>query len=470
MKKMIKIDPVTRLEGEAKISIFMDESGKTVEDVLFQVTEFRAFEKFCIGRDVMEMPRITSAICGFCSWAHHLASVKAVDNLLGKNVPEPAEKLRELGYCAHILHSHLAHMYLLALPDFLQLKEKNVFHLMKENPSLVKDILEKRRYSYFIQEMVGGKAIHPVFAVPGGVSKSISEKERTKIEEMSRELVDFSKKSIEVFMEATLKFRENDPYYHETHYMSLVKNGKLNFYSGKIRVVNTEGKKIHEFSPEEYSDYIGEVVKDWSYAKFPYLREMGWKGLTWGKKSGIFRVGPLARMNVCERMETEGAQWEYERFIEEMGKPCHNTMAFHWARAIEILYASEKMLELSREEDIVDSKEIFDPDGELRGRGVGALEAPRGTLYHDYEVDEEGRVTFVNLIVPTTENNPSICISVKKGAEELLSNGKRIDRNILNKIEVAFRAYDPCLACSTHNLDQSIRVEIFHGSELVKTL
>jgi len=393
----ISIEEVKRIgskdwsEIDPKVCFLSDE--EIYERVQKEIVDPVAFEKFCIGRDVMEMPRITSAICGFCSWAHHLASVKAVDNLLGKNVPEPAEKLRELGYCAHILHSHLAHMYLLALPDFLQLKEKNVFHLMKENPSLVRDILEKRRYSYFIQEMVGGKAIHPVFAIPGGVSKSISEKERTKIEEMSRELVDFSKKSIEVFMEATLKFRENDPYYHETHYMSLVKNGKLNFYSGKIRVVNTEGKKIHEFSPEEYSDYIGEVVKDWSYTKFPYLREMGWKGLTWGKESGIFRVGPLARMNVCERMETEGA-----------------------------------------------------------------------------EVDEEGRVTFVNLIVPTTENNPSICISVKKGAEELLSNGKRIDRNILNKIEVAFRAYDPCLACSTHNLDQSIRVEIFHGSELVKTL
>ncbi len=463
---IITISPATRLEGEAEIRIVLDEGGN-VKDAFFQIIEFRGFEKFCVGRPVEELPRVVTRICGVCPWAHHMASSKAVDMVFGREPTIAAKKIRELGYCAHILDSHSIHFYALSLPDFALTpsaprRERSLIGLYRKNPELVKKVLEMRDRIIKVEEIIGGKAIHPVTSIPGGISKALSKEEVEEIRNHAKELLKFSIETVELFKGFLNKeeYKDiifGDYYYLETYYAGLVdRNKKINFYDGKVRVVDKKGGEVFIFEPKDYLEYIGEKVVGWSYTKMPYLKKIGWKGLS--TESGIYRVGPLGRLNASEGFATEKAQEYYEEFTEIFGKPAHHTMAYHLARVIEMVYASERMIELSEDKDIL-SRDIVNLEGEFSGFGVGIVEAPRGTLIHHYETDRHGITTKVNLIIPTTMNNPSINLDIRRAASKLIKKGE-FDDKILNMVEMAFRAYDPCLACSTHNIPGGIKVYV----------
>ncbi len=482
MKEII-INPITRLEGHGKIVIFLNEQG-VVENAYFQVPELRGFERFCIGRRAELMPQITSRICGVCPVAHHFASTKALDAAFHVEPTPAAKKLRELMYCGYMIYDHTLHFYFLAAPDFIlgpeaPPAERNIFGVIKKaGLEVAKEIIKHRAYGQRITEILGGKATHPVCGLPGGVSKPLSEEERQEIEKMAESCVEFAKFSLKIFDDVVLKNKKyldmilSDAYTLKTYYMGLVdKNNKLNFYDGEVRVVDPEGKEFVKFKPQEYLDVIEEHVEEWTYVKLPYLKKVGWKGLVDGPESGIYRVGPLGRLNVCDGMATPLAQQEYEKMYETLGeKPVHSTLAFHWARLIEILYAAERALELSRDEEIT-SKDIRNLPGEP-GEGVGIIEAARGTLIHHYKLDEDGLIKNVNLIVPTTSNTPAICMSIRDAAKALI-HGDKVEEGVLNKVEMAFRAYDPCLACATHYAigQMPLKIEIYnHKRELIKTI
>lgn len=482
--KKITIEPITRLEGEAKIEIFLNEEGDVVE-AFFQVVELRGFEKFCEGRPVEEMPRITTRICGVCPGAHHMASTKAMDAIFDVKPPAVATKIRELFYCAHMLSSHILHFYFLAAPDLVVGSaagpaKRNILGVIEAvGLDIGKKVIIARKYAQEIQKTIGGKATHPVFGLPGGISKPLLEEERKQIEEMARFLVEFSKFSLEFFDNLISSKKEiadlitGDIYRHETYYMGMVdKDNKVNFYDGDIRVVNQEGKEVAKFKPKQYLDYIEERVEPWSYLKFPYLKSVGWRGLVDGKESGVYRVNSLARLNVADGMATPFAQEAYGKMFHILGeKPSHATLAFNWARLVEIMYAAERLLELATDGEITSKEVRIIPQG-IVGEGLGCVEAPRGTLFHHYWADKEGIITKVNLIVGTGQNNAGICMSIKKAAQSLIKKGE-VNQGLLNMVEMAFRAYDPCLACATHTLPGQMPLQIIlrdlHGN-LIKKL
>lgn len=460
--------PNTRLEGHGRVDIILDEDGN-VKDAYFQVIEFRGFEKFCEGRYVEELPRITPKICGVCPGAHHMASSKACDAVYGVEIPEAAKKLRELYYSAHMAHSHILHFYALGAPDLVLMNEdkskRNIFGLIEAvGKDVGKLVIESRGYAQKVQEIIAGHAIYPVSSIPGGLSKPLSEENRKEIEKMSEKLVDFGKKSLELFEDKIMKNEDvkellsGDLYSHRTYYAGMVdENNRVNFYEGMVRVVSPSGKEVAKFEPASYLEHISERVESWSYIKFPFLKRIGWKGFEDGEDSGIYRVNSLARLNVADGMATPLAQEAYERFFDYFGeKPVHNIIAYHWARLIEVMFAAERMLELSTDEEITD-RNVRIKTGKPQGEGVGAVEAPRGTLYHHYITDNKGVTTKVNLIVATVQNNAAINLSVKKVAANLIKNGKADDK-LLNMVEMAVRAYDPCLACASHLLPIDIKI------------
>jgi len=469
--KKITIDPITRLEGHGKIEIFLNDKGD-VFNAYLQIPELRGFEKFCEGRPVEEMPRITPRICGVCPGAHHLASAKATDAVYHVDPPSAAKKLRELFYCAHMIHSHIAHFYALAAPDFVMgptsdPAQRNILGVVaKVGLGVGGEVIKHRAYAQAIQAVIGGKATHPVCGLPGGMSKSITEEERKDFEAKARSCVEFARFSLKLFNDVVLANKEylnlvtSDIYNMKSYYMGLVDaNNKVNFYDGDIRVVDPEGKEVAKFKPANYLEYIAEHTEPWSYLKFPFLKNVGWKGFVEGRDSGIYRVAPLARLNVADGMATPLAQAEYERMFSTLGgKPVHATMAFHWARLVELLYAAERLLELCQDDEITSPNVRTIPTA-IPTEGVGVVEAPRGTLIHHYKTDEKGIIQKVNLIVATGQNNPAMNISVKKAAQGLIKNGV-ISEGLLNMVEMAFRAYDPCMACATHCLPGQIPFEI----------
>lgn len=482
-QKTITIEPITRLEGHGKISIFLDDKGN-VENAYFQIPELRGFERFCEGRKAEDMPQITSRICGVCSVAHHLASTKALDAAFNVDPPSAAKKLRELMYSAYFIYDHILHFYFLSGPDFIvgpdaPPSERNILGIIKKvGLDIGKEVIKHRAYGQKITAMIGGKATHPVCGLPGGISKVLTEEERREIEEMAESCVEFAKFSLKLFDDVVLRNKEyvdlilSDSYALKTYYMGLVdEDEKVNFYEGKVRVVDPKGSEFLKFAPSEYLDIIEEHVEEWTYCKSPYLKKIGWKGLIDGPDSGIYRVGPLGRLNASEGMATPLAQQEYERMYETLGgKPIHSTLAFHWARLIEILYAAERTLELSRDEEIT-SKEARNKPGSP-GEGVGIVEAARGTLIHHYKLDEEALVKSINLIVATTNNTPAMCMSIRNAAKSLIIGGK-VSEGLLNRVEMAFRAYDPCLACATHSAigQMPLEVKIYnHNRQLLKVL
>ncbi len=386
---------------------------------------------------------------------------------------------------AHYLHSHIAHFYALAAPDFVvgpdaPVAERNILGVInKVGLEIGGEVIKHRASAQHIQEMIGGKPTHPVCNVPGGMSKPITEEERKEIEEIAKSQVEFAKFGIKLFDDVVLKNKTyvdlilGDVYSLKTNYMGLVdKNNKVNFYDGDIRVVDTEGNEIVKFKDSDYLNYIGEHVEEWSYLKFPYLKSIGWKGLVDGKDSGIYRVAPLGRLNAADGMATPIAQENYERFYDTLGgKPVHATLAQHWARLIEIVYAAERLLELVTDPEIT-SKNVRTIPTETPTEGIGVVEAPRGTLIHHYFTDEKGIVKDVNIIVATVNNYPSMCMSIRKAAQGLIKNGK-VNDGLLNMVEMAFRAYDPCLACATHSLpgEMPLIANIYNSKkELIETI
>ncbi|NSW94215.1 MAG: Ni/Fe hydrogenase subunit alpha [Bacteroidales bacterium] len=462
--KKITIDPITRLEGHGKIEIFLNDDGE-VGNVYFQVPELRGFEKFCEGRPVEELPAITAKICGVCPGCHHMASGKAVDAVFGVEPPPTAKKLRELFYMAHFVHSHTAHFYALAAPDFVvgptaEKAQRNILGVIeKVGKEIGTEVIKQRRRAQEIQALLGGHQTFVVMNIPGGVRKGLQDNERDDIVDKAKGFVDFALFSIKVFEDFVLSNKEyvnlilNGPYSLKLHSMGLVdKDNKVNFYDGKVRVVDTEGKEMYKYSPREYLDFVAEHVEPWSYLKFPYLKKIGWKGFIDGQNSGLYHATPLSQLNAADGMATPLAQKEYEKMYNTLGgKPVHATLAMHWARLVELLYSAERLLELATDPDIT-GKDLRAQLGAIPGEGVGIVEAQRGTLTHHYRTDEKGIVTKVNLIVGTTNNNAPICMSIKKAAEGFIRKGVRVTDGVLNMIEMAFRAYDPCFSCATHSL------------------
>jgi len=470
--KKITIDPITRLEGHGKIEIFLNDAGE-VENTYFQIPELRGFEKFAEGRLAEDMPQITQRICGVCPEAHHAAAAKCLDDLFHVDPPSPAKKLRELFYSSFFVTDHTTHFYILAGPDFVMgpeapVAERNILGVIaKVGLELGGAVINTRMKNHHIIQMLGGRAVHPVFGLPGGVSKGLNEEERKEVEQIAKESVEFAKLSLKVFDDIVLKNKEyldmvlSDAYTHHTYYMGLVdEKNRVNFYDGKVRVVDPDGKEFVKYAPREYLDHVAEHVEPWTYVKMPYLKKVGWKGFVDGKDSGVFRSTPLSRLNAADGMATPLAQAEYERFYSTLGgKPVHQTLATHWARLVELLYAAERLLELSKDPEIT-SPNIRTIPTAKPDEGVGIVEAPRGTLTHHYITDENGIIKKANLIVATVNNVAAISMSVKKAAQALIKPGKKITEGLLNRIEMAWRPYDPCFGCATHTLPGQAPMEV----------
>jgi F420-non-reducing hydrogenase large subunit len=457
--KEITIDPVTRLEGHGNISIFLDDKGE-VENAYLKIPEFRGFEAFCVGRRAELMPILTTRICGVCPVAHHNASVKALDAAFHVDPPPTAKKLRELQYMGYILYDHTLHFYYLGGPDFIvgpdaPPTERNIMGVIeKAGMDVAKDVIRHRSYGQKITEIIGGRATHPVSGLPGGMSKPLSEENRAAILEMAKSSVRFAQSTLNLFHDLVLNnpkhmdMIKSDAFTMRTYYMGMVdRNDKVSFYDGEVKVVDPSGGEFTRFAPSEYAEHIAERSEEWTYSKFPYLRKVGWNGFTDGAGNGAYRVGPLGRLNAAGGMATPLAQAEYEVMFDSVGKPAHGTLLFHWARLIELLYAAERAVELAGDEDIT-STNVRNAPGEP-GEGVGIVEAARGTLIHHYKLDKEALVQKVNMIVATTNNYPSICMSIRDAAKGLIHGGK-VDECVLNRVEMAFRAYDPCFGCATH--------------------
>ncbi|MGB9728590.1 MAG: Ni/Fe hydrogenase subunit alpha [Thermoprotei archaeon] len=480
MKEVI-IDPITRLEGHGKIIIVLDDKGNA-KRAYFQVPELRGFEKFAEGRAAEDMPIITPRICGVCPMAHHMASTKALDDLYKVDPPSVAKKIRELAYNVFMLEDHALHFYILAGPDFIvgptaPKSERNVVGVIKKvGLEVGKRVIVTRKKLRDINTRLAGKVIHPVFGVPGGVSKPVSEDDAKEIRAIANEALDFAMFTLKAFKDLVLSKKElldliiSEAYTHRTYYMGLVDDkNRVNFYDGKIRIVTPSGKEFAKFDVHEYQNYIQEHVEPWTYIKFPFIRQVGWKGFVDGEDSGIYCVAPLARLNVADGMATPLAQEAYEEMYEMLGgKPVHHTLAFHWARVIEMVYAAERIKELAEDPELTDKNVRIIPT-RTPSIGIGVVEAPRGTLIHHYETDELGRIKRANLIVATQQNAARIALSVDKAAKSFVKGGV-IDEGLLNMVEMAFRAYDPCHACGTHSLPGSMSFKIYLYNEDGKLL
>ncbi|MCS7280703.1 MAG: Ni/Fe hydrogenase subunit alpha [Desulfobacterota bacterium] len=462
MGERLTINPVTRLEGHGKIDIFLNDDGD-VEEAYFQVTELRGFEKFCIGRPVEEMPRIVPNICGVCPTPHNLASTKALDVIYGAAPTPTAKLIRKLQLCAAYVEDHFLHFFFLGAPDFIvgpdaSPKKRNILGIIEElGVELAKEVIEVRKRTRNIIKLIASKPAHPEGGLPGGVSKGIKEEDRNFILETANMCVKFAIYALKLFKEKVLGRREyldlimSDAYTLKTYYMGMVDDYmRQSYYEGMLRIVDPDGNEIAFFHPREYVEHIAEWVEPWTYVKLNYLRRFGWKGIKEGWDSSLYRVGPLARYNVCYGMATPLAQKEHEEMVSLLGKPVHSTLAYHWARLIEALQAAEEMQKIAND-PLLTGKDIRNTNYELTGKGVGCLEACRGVLIHDYEVDGKGIVTRVNLIVATQHNAAPIALSVKKAAKAFISKGRLEDKEgLLNYVEMAFRAYDPCFGCATH--------------------
>jgi F420-non-reducing hydrogenase large subunit len=470
--KRISIDPITRLEGHGKIDIFLTDEGE-VANAYLQVPELRGFERFCVGRPAEDMPNITNRICGVCPEAHHMASTKALDALFHVDPPPTAKKLREMFYSIFFATDHTTHFYALGGPDFVMgpdapVAERNILGIIKKvGMEIAGKVLKMRHDGHHLIKMIGGRPVHPNWGLPGGVSRGITEEQREEIEQLGRDAIEFGKFSIQLFNdivlgnEAYVDLIKNDAYIHRTYNMGTVdENNHVNFYDGMVRVVGPDGKEHAKYHPKDYREYVAEHVEPWSYLKFPYLKKIGWKGFVDGEDSGIYKATPLSRLNAADGMATPLAQGEYERMYNVLGgKPVNNTLATHWARLIELLYATERWVELATDPEITGETFRVLPT-ETPDEGVGEVEAPRGTLTHHYWTDERGILTKVNLIVGTTNNNAPINMSVKKAAQGLITKGTVIKEGLLNTIEMAYRAYDPCMACATHTLPGQMPLEL----------
>jgi NAD-reducing hydrogenase large subunit len=454
MSRTITIDPVTRIEGHAKVTVRLDDAG-SVELARFHVNEFRGFEKFCEGRLFHEMPQITQRICGICPVSHHLVSVKACDQILGVDPPRPAKLLRELAHMGQIIQSHGMHFFMLGGPDLILGFDsdpalRNVVGVAMANPTLAGKAIALRKFGQEVIARVGDRRIHPTLAVPGGVCKALASADRDALLKLLPEMLATFQAGLDVMRGwAHAHAQEMSSFaVFDTGYLGMVHSddNTINLYDGRMRMIDADGREIVRFDGRQYLQYIAEHVENWSYLKFPYFRAAGFP-------RGVYRVGPLGRLNVAEHMGTPRAQKAFEEFRAlRGGKPVNGSLYYHWARLIEGLYAVE------RAQQLLEDPEILSTDIRATGRvkhhqGVGVLEAPRGTLWHHYWVDDHGVLEKLNLIVATGNNNYAMSRGVEEVAKQYV-HGPNVSEGALNRIEAAIRAYDPCLSCSTHALGQ----------------
>jgi F420-non-reducing hydrogenase large subunit len=473
--RRITIDPITRLEGHGRIEIFLGENGE-VERAFFQVPELRGFEKFTQGRQAEDMPQITSRICGVCPTAHHMASTKALDAVYGVEPTPAARRIRELVYSTFMVEDHALHFYFLGGPDFVvgpaaPAAERNILGVIaRVGTETAVKVIAMRRKLRELMAAAAGKPIHPVFGIPGGVSKPLTAEDAAQFRAVADEALEFARFTLGIFEKVVLGNSAyvdlvlSDVFTHRTYYMGMVdEKNRLNFYDGVLRVVSPEGGEWARFAPARYQDYIAEHAEPWSYMKFCHLKPIGWHGFTDGAGSGIYAVAPLARLNAADGMATPLAQEAYQQYFDTLGgKPVHHTLANHWARLVELLYAAERMKELANHPELTDPNVRAIPTA-VPNEGVGVVEAPRGTLFHHYRTDEHGLIVKANLIVATQNNAARIAMGVEKAARGLVT-ASTVNEGLLNMVEMAFRAYDPCLGCATHSLPGSMPLFVrVHG-------
>ncbi|OGV71977.1 MAG: F420-nonreducing hydrogenase [Lentisphaerae bacterium RIFOXYB12_FULL_65_16] len=463
MAKTITIDPVTRLEGHGKITICLNDAGD-VDRAFFQVPELRGFEAFCVGRQAEDMPQITSRICGVCPTAHHMAATRALDDLFQVTPPPAAHAIRKLFYNLFMFEDHLLNFYYLGGPDFIvgpdaPAADRNILGVIQTvGVATATKVIEIRNRCRDLMAWMGGKVVHPVLGLPGGVSKAITEEKRQELRGFASDAVAFAGFTLDTFHSIVLDnpthvaLIGSENYFERTNYMGLVDaQNRVDFYEQDVRVVDDEGREIERFAPRDYASVIAEHVEPWTYIKFPYLRKRGWLGFRGGAGSSLVRVAPLGRLNAAEGMQTPRAQEEHDRLYATLGgKPAHHTLAWHWARLVEVMQAAETVQQLAKAPELTDPH-IRNLDLKTPTSGVGIVEAPRGMLVHHYETDANGVVTAANLLVATLFNSAAICMSIEKAARGLIKGG-RVEDGMLNRVEMAFRAYDPCFSCATHHL------------------
>ncbi|MCX6902340.1 MAG: Ni/Fe hydrogenase subunit alpha [Verrucomicrobia bacterium] len=449
MARRILIDPVTRIEGHAKITIHLDDEGN-VADAKFHVVEFRGFEKFCEGRPLGEMPGITPRICGICPVSHLLASAKAADAILAVNIPPAAEKLRRLMNLGQIIQSHALSFFHLSAPDFLlgwdtSPASRNIFGLVAANPDLARRGIRLRQFGQEVIELLGGKKIHPAWAVPGGVREPLRAAGRDQITSKLPEALATAQLALQIFKETLKKHEAETKVFGNfpSLFFGLVgHDGSWEHYGGHLRFVDSGRESIADhLEASRYQEFIGEAVEPWSYLKSPYYKPLGYP-------DGMYRVGPLARLNICEHMGTPLADAELNNFRRYGKGAVTSSFLYHYARLIEILTSLERIQQTINDPDLL-SERLRADAGINQFEGVGVSEAPRGTLFHHYQVDEEGMITKVNLIIATGQNNLAMNRTVAQIARHYI-HGPTIPEPMLNRVEAGIRAFDPCLSCSTH--------------------
>lgn len=450
--RKIVIDPVTRVEGHGKVTIRLNADGE-VEDARFHIIEFRGFERFIQGRMYWEAPVVIQRLCGICPVSHHLAAAKAMDMIAGVDTLTPtAEKVRRLMHHGQVLQSHALHVFHLASPDILfgfdaPAEKRNIIEVIRQFPEIGKWAIYIRKFGQDVIEATAGRKIHPASAIPGGVNQNLSIEKRDTLRKSIDQIIRWSAGALRLY----IGFARQNPKLHNgfaafpSNYLSLVgADGRMDLYDGRLRAIDANGDTIFDdLPPSRYLEQIIEEVRPWSYMKFPHIKSLG-------RENGWYRVGPLAEVNCCAFIDTPLAETARREFVDE-GHPVHATLAYHWARLICMIHAAEKIKELLYDDDLQGTDLLV--KGERRPVGVACIEAPRGTLFHHYEVDENDQITTANLIVSTTNNNEAMNRAVRHVASQYLS-GREITEGLLNHVEVAIRAYDPCLSCATHALGQ----------------
>jgi NAD-reducing hydrogenase large subunit len=468
---VITINPVTRIEGHAKITIHLDETGE-VSDARFHVVEFRGFEKFCEGRYFAEMPQITARICGICPVSHLLASAKTCDAILGLEIPRPAKLLRELLHMGQITQSHALSFFHLSAPDLLlgwdsDPAQRNIIGLIQQHPDIARRGIRLRKFGQEVIKLTGGRKIHADFPVPGGVNKALAKAECFEMREGLSEAMAHARFALDLLKKyQSDHFQEVEEFASfNSNFMGLVRpDGSLEHYDGNLRFCDDAGHVLEDqIDPAHYLDIIAEATEPWSYLKFPFIKRLGYP-------QGMYRVGPLARLNICDHISTPLANAELQEWRATGTSPRRSSFHYHWARLIEIVYALERIRELLEDREIT-STDIMVSGPPKNEEGVGVIEAPRGTLFHHYWVDDSGRVEKVNLVVATGHNNLAMNRAVKAIAEKYVKS-QRLQEGMLNRVEAAIRCYDPCLSCSTHAVGQMpMRVELVDaGGDVLQTL
>ena len=448
----VVIEPLTRVEGHGKVTLLQDDDNR-IRQARLHIVEFRGFEKFIQGRPYWELPVIVQRLCGICPVSHHLAAAKATDMLVGASQLTPtAEKIRRLMHYGQTLQSHALHFFHLCSPDLLfgfddEVRHRNIVGVIEDHPDIAKQGVMLRKYGQEVIRLTAGKRIHGTGAIPGGVNKSLDKEEIDYLTKDIDQIVQWGQDAVELIKQIFFEQKE----YHmafatiDTNMLSMIAgDGAFDIYHGGLRACDSSGNPVFDHADyTQYTDYVSEEVKNWSYMKFPFIN-------TLGSENGWYRVGPLARVNNCDFFTTPLAESERRIFSETAdGKPMQSTLAYHWARLIELLYCAEAIQELLQDPDISGNDLVV--RGDMQNCGIGVIEAPRGTLFHHYETDDDGIVTKANLIVSTTNNNQAMNESIRQVASTYL-DGNKLTEPLLNQIEVAIRAYDPCLSCATHCL------------------